>query len=403
MTKFGWQDIVNSHNEFDISSKKWTEMNESMSKGEIIEVLQDAVDNTGMPFPFSELTLEQATEDFRRLRFFDTGSITHATPWTTLYPYRYGTMDLVVGKSNVGMASSNYFHRFHRYNCESKVYVASTLRAWHTRGIRHHIFKPLWTMKVEGVGPHEIRSCAPMRTHVAPQFRPSVAKFIYDRFGGGRVLDFSAGWGDRLSAALATSSVTHYTGIDPNTNLHPGYQSQIETYNRNVDGDIFDWFGSFTPKSIRMIHSPAEDADLGDDTYDVVFTSPPYFDRERYSDNETQSWKRYKQSDSWLSGFMYPVVKKVWDHLRPGGHLCVNIADLHQSGRVALCDPMNDYIGTMPSAEYIGAIGMEMSSRPGRFRDGAKSRGSLSYVEGKPLAEEVGKVYEPIWIWRKKS
>jgi hypothetical protein len=152
-----------------------------------------------------------------------------------------------------------------------------------------------------------------------------------------------------------------------------------------------------------MIHSPAEDADLGDDTFDIVFTSPPYFDRERYSDSDTQSWKRYTRAESWLSGFMYPVVKKVWDRIRPGGHLCINIADLVQSGRISLCDPMNDYIGTMLGARYQGAIGMEMSSRPGRFRDGATNRGSLSYVEGKPLAEESGQVYEPIWIWRKES
>ena len=399
-----WKDLLNSKGEFDIPPEKWSALNESMTKAEIIGLLNDAVDNTAMPFPFREMTLEGAVGDFCSLKFFNTGSITAESAWTSLHAYRYEKSNIVVGKSNVGMRSSNYFHRRHRYRCESNLYVASALRAWEDRTIRHHIFKPLWTMNVARVNSSEIRSCATMRTHVAPQFRPSVAKFIYDRFGGGRVLDFSSGWGDRLSAALATSSVTHYTGIDPNTNLHPGYQAQIEAYNRNVDGEVFDWFGSFTPKSIRMIESPAEDADLGNDTYDIVFTSPPYFDRERYSNSVNQSWKRYRTPDAWLSGFMYPVIKKVWDHLRPGGHLCINIADLvfkHQ--RISLCDPMNDYIGTMPGARYLGAIGMEMSSRPGKFRDGATSRGGLSYVNGNTLADVPAQVYEPIWIWRKES
>ncbi len=382
MTSFHWKDVLNPDNEFNVSPEMWSEMNSCMTQDEIIEVFQDAVDNTAMPFPYRNITLDQATEDFRKLRFLDTSSLVERGPWKTSYDYRYGSTDISVAQHTIGLLSSNYFHQRHRYNCDNNTRGAAG-KAWLTRKTRREMFKPLWTMGMKQVTPREVRSCSALRTYVAAQFRPSVAKFIYDRFGGGRVLDFSAGWGDRLSAALATPGVTHYTGIDPNTNLHPGYQAQIQAYNRNVDGDIFDWFGSFTPKTVRMIHSPAEDADLGDDTFDIVFTSPPYFDKEYYSKEGTQSWKRYKTPDAWLSGFMYPVVKKVWDRLRPGGHLCINILDIknfNPSRRIEICDPMNDYIGSMPGAQYQGAIGMKMAVRPNLKTD---------------------TFCEPIWVWRK--
>ena len=84
-----------------------------------------------------------------------------------------------------------------------------------------------------------------------------------------------------------------------------------------------------------------------------------------------------------MSGFMYPVIKKVWDHFRPGGHPCINILDIknfNPSRRIAICDPMNDYIATMPGAQYQGAIGMKMAVRP--------NPGTDTFCE-------------PIWVWRK--
>ena len=74
---------------------------------------------------------------------------------------------------------------------------------------------------------------------------------------------------------------------------------------------------------------------------------------------------------------------KVWDHLAVGGHLCVNIVDIknfNPTCRVEICDPMNDYVSTLPGAAYQGAIGMKMSVRPN-------------------LDAEA--FCEPIWIWKK--
>ena len=43
-----------------------------------------------------------------------------------------------------------------------------------------------------------LREALSMRSYIASQFKPESAKVIYDTFQAKRVLDFSAGWGDRL-------------------------------------------------------------------------------------------------------------------------------------------------------------------------------------------------------------
>ena len=395
MTVFRWQDLLNSTGEFSVPPQMWVEMNACMSRDEIVGLLQDAVDNTGMAFPFRQITLDRATDDFRKLKFLDTSTLATHQTWTTDFSYRYGFQDVVVGRNTVGSLSSDFFHQQHRYGCDMSA-IPSALRGWADRGMRRGLFRALWTLNLDQVTPSEIRAVAANRKYVAAQYRPSAAKYIYDRYaGGGRVLDFSAGWGDRLSAALASDRVTHYTGIDPNTNLHAGYKAQVEAYNRPLNGDLLDWFAAdtFEPKSVKLIHSPAEDVDL-DGPFDLVFTSPPYFDKERYTKESTQSWVRYKTLSQWLNGFMYPVLQKVWDRLVPGGHLCVNISDIRLEQRVPgtqdrihglICDPMNDHIGTLPGANYLGALGMAMMVRPNP-RD----------------VQEMDKFCEPMWLWQKK-
>ena len=55
-----------------------------------------------------------------------------------------------------------------------------------------------------------------------------------------------------------------------------------------------------------------EDFDYSDyqDYFDLVFTSPPYFNVERYGDDDTQSWVRYKSIDGWNEYFFTQWIRK---------------------------------------------------------------------------------------------
>ena len=211
-----------------------------------------------------------------------------------------------------------------------------------------------------------------MRKYIASQFRPSAAKAIYDLFEAKNILDFSAGWGDRLCGFLASDAVS-YTGVDPNKEAVSKYCDMIDQFGAEEDVTIFN--------------DCAEDVDYEDRKFDLVFTSPPYFDLERYTSESNQSWKRYKKLNDWLELFLFASINKAWNHLEKNGYLILNISDVYTHHTVnKICDPMNDFINNLKGAEYVGCYGYQMMKRP----------------NSKTLKGKSGKFAEPVWIWKKK-
>jgi hypothetical protein len=60
----------------------------------------------------------------------------------------------------------------------------------------------------------------------------------------------------------------------------------------------------------------------------IAGTSSPYFNREQYSDEDTQSYKKFAQYESWRDGFLKPTIETIAEWLRPGGIAWWNTADL---------------------------------------------------------------------------
>jgi hypothetical protein len=157
-------------------------------------------------------------------------------------------------------------------------------------------------------------------------FRVSVCLEVLDIFKPKRWLDISAGWGDRLLSALLSPWVEVYTGVDPNPCLHPGYKRMLETFNPKVNGeDII--IGS---KKCTLIQDGFETAKLPRGImYDLVFSSPPFFDLEVYSGAIADSLVQYKTVMDWFTGFLMPSIKKSLRYLVPGGYLVLYIAEAH--------------------------------------------------------------------------
>jgi hypothetical protein len=155
--------------------------------------------------------------------------------------------------------------------------------------------------------------CSLSRTQTVSNFRPTVAQSVYRHFSPRLTVDFSAGWGGRLLGAMASG--TPYVGIDPN-------KVSVENNRRMVSdlGELFQF-----PKP-TLIETCAEDV-LGRGLYnpDLIFTSPPYFDAERYSTDETQSYLRYPSLEGWYKGFLAPCIVGSFSDLTPNGHLVLNV------------------------------------------------------------------------------
>lgn len=126
------------------------------------------------------------------------------------------------------------------------------------------------------------------------------------------VLDPCAGWGGRLLGA--SCCVPRYDGFEPASRTFAGLE-QLATF-------ISSMHPSFTA-NLSMV--PFEDAKLDDQSYDMAFTSPPYYDTEEYSDEPTQSRIRYTTPYAWRDGFFVALIQKTMRALRPGGRFILNI------------------------------------------------------------------------------
>lgn len=149
-------------------------------------------------------------------------------------------------------------------------------------------------------------------TQRVSNFRPTVAKYIYDTYAGnGQVLDFSAGFGGRLLGAIVSSKVKNYVGFEP----------CLKTYN------CLTQMNSLSSKG-TIINQPFEDSILPQDYFDLAFSSPPYFNCEHYSDEPTQSYIRYPTQELWRDGFLQTLCQKCYTCLKVGGFFVINVANV---------------------------------------------------------------------------
>jgi len=143
-------------------------------------------------------------------------------------------------------------------------------------------------------------------------FRPSVARYIYDKYGGDKVFDPCMGFGGRLLGAISSPRVKHYEGCDPNTKTFDGLSKMAKNLQDTT--------------KVVLNNIGVEEYE-SDDKFDLVFTSPPYFDTEKYSIEETQSYIKFPTYEKWLNGFLRKLVENGIDALNKGGYFIINIAN----------------------------------------------------------------------------
>ena len=151
-------------------------------------------------------------------------------------------------------------------------------------------------------------------------FRPATAKALYELYGKDncKVLDTSSGFGGRLLGFFTAKNTSEYVGIDPNTadscNKFILYMSRYFTNKKAYVNKI----GSedFTIESYPQYEN----------YFDISFTSPPYFNIERYSDDITQSHVKFNTYDLWVDGFYRNTIYNSCNSLKLDGVFAVNIS-----------------------------------------------------------------------------
>ena len=193
-------------------------------------------------------------------------------------------------------------------------------------------------------------------TQSCSNFRPGFACYLYRKYckPGDTVLDTSTGYGGRLVGFLASGIPGRYVGVDPNVPTHEG--------NKRLASEL-----GFAD-SVELINLPAEDVphELVAGRCDLSFTSPPYFCKEIYSSDDTQSCNRYQSGEAWKTGFLVPMLKLTFAALKPGCTSIINIAPVKIGSTVYPLDEWTRECGQQVGFRYIRTDEFPMTRRVGK-------------------------------------
>ena len=396
-----------------LDNKTFESMNAEYGKVEMRKNLADYIATERPVFPLIEISEDNMRNTFERLRKFDTNSICIPREQVEKevfekyddyeYPYSKYGLGLINGGSNFNKVS-NYFMQDLRLECSSYGHRAPK-EVWEN-GDAYAIWKclgPIWrginkvhpvkvtqtdgTIKEELKGGSLTGACIVeafrLGTYIATQFKPVVAKAIYQMTNAKRVLDTSCGWGDRLAGFFASDAEEYY-GCDPNPNTYARYTEQISKYNKLLS----------KPKTVKIWRCGAEDLPYHKlPPIDVAFTSPPYFSTEEYNKGgefqEDQSWSKFNEYERWRDDFYLPVAEK---SMAVSRFLFVNIMDPKIKGtRYRSSDELVNRL----KDKFLGQIGMRIMQRP---------QGRKQYKTKEELNAFMAKLFiENVWCFGDKS
>jgi hypothetical protein len=253
----------------------------------------------------------------------------------------------------------------------------------------------------------------------AVNFPALTAKMLYEKFtehipSGERVTvyDPSAGWGGRILGAMSSNKKIHYVGTDPNTDNFidelgvSRYQYLADFYNDTCTNDYTDTALNFfepveQPNTFEVFMDGSElignnpEFQKYKGKLDFVFTSPPYFNREQYSTDETQSFKAYGEYEDWRDNFLRPTLTTAYEYLKNDRYILWNIASI-KIGKDTYFDLEGDSRKILEDlgCEYKGKLKMLMTRMIGL--DPSKS-GILNSVKHQNKAYK----FEPIFVFYK--
>lgn len=314
-------------------------------------------------FPYFKLTADEKRKEFRSVANFSTPINLHKPG--------------IIKQTMHGLALAwSYFPHSWSIRCNNSI---SCMDVFNDDELFKKAIKKI-LLRSDRVSINEVRKVLKYVTQGVSNFRPTVAKYMYDTYGGdGIVWDMSTGYGGRLLGAITSDKIKHYIGTDPAIKSYNG----IIEFKKDYDNFVFfqqnsKFFGEFNRiKKIELHCIGSEDFLPEKETLDLCFTSPPYFNCEKYSDEETQSYKKFPNTSLWMRDFIGQTLENCYHGLKPGGTLIINVADV--KSYPTLCDDF------LKSAKSHG------------FKLLNTYRMTLSNIQG------GNEKYEPIFILEKKS
>lgn len=144
-------------------------------------------------------------------------------------------------------------------------------------------------------------------------FKCDVAKYLTQKYCpiGGTIFDYSMGWGARMLGVACFNEKEiqyNYIGTDPNT-----------------CDDLNNMIKVMELKGCKSYNLGSENIVLDNDSIDFSYSSPPYYDKEIYSSNNTQAAS--KGEEHFYEVYWRQTLKNVKAALKPGCWFGLNIKD----------------------------------------------------------------------------
>ncbi len=352
-----------------------------------VEDLVTRVKDGRLPFPYGRtfrLSAEEQLDNFRKYTpNIETGryKLNYRTPNNVFIPNYFRSYDKNTSAySNVISRSFNWntidsfadtFTEEERMVARKGYAKTSISQDWQNpTALRKTMTLFLTDPKMAGMTAKDLRNAITFTSNEATNFKMTWAKgALYTVFSptadwtNMKWLDISAGWGDRMGAAIGLG--TGYLGFDPNTSLQKGHSEMINK------------FGS--PDKQRVIYAPFESYDLrpiveANGGFDFVFSSPPFFMQEIYSGGE-QSTEKYTSYTSWIRDFLFVSLQNAWSALKDGGYLMIHMGDNSDGKKTQPTnEQMNLYIEQyLVNSSWEGVVGLQGNKAPSA----------------------------PVWVWKK--
>jgi 16S rRNA G966 N2-methylase RsmD len=170
-------------------------------------------------------------------------------------------------------------------------------------------------------------------------YRPQMAKMVVSNLGGVNVFDPCAGWGGRMLGSIAAGA-DMYTAFEPNTETYNNLLRLIEFLG------IKDKVRLYKDSALNMYKYDIKEVD-------IVLTSPPYFDLEVYTHEDTQSITGCTSYQMWVDKFLEPLVTGALSTLKPTGWSCWNV---HNVGKMKMIDDVAKIHKKFPTKKIFSVI-----------------------------------------------
>lgn len=210
----------------------------------------------------------------------------------------------------------------------------------------------------KSVTPSEIRTSLEMiGGGFATNYKTMNAKALFERYTpkGGTIYDFSSGFGGRMLGALTSENNYTYIAVEPCEETF----NNLQILGKYIE-DVTKRENSY---ELHMVGSEEFVGELC--SVDFAFSSPPYFNLEQYSNEESQCYMKYPTLDKWFDGYVQPTIRNIYNMLKDDCYYAVNIADFNVGKeRVEFVDKWVE-ISITQGFEFVEVISQKLQTRRG--------------------------------------